>query len=887
MITSESLEHLLERSQLPAMGREYLKRVATSPPSRRVRSAGTNVICRFPSRKMGLVIQAESHRNELALLYVLEHDPDVIAYWDQPEGIKITYESASGRPTSPTITPDYLVLRKNRVELVEVKPADALPELSKEMPRRYVCAADGHWHSPPAEAAASTYGFAFQIWTSAQLNPIWLQNIKALADYFGTDASSVPPETRKNLKEAVQSTPGLSLEMLRQACNEASADHINLLIVHEELYIDLAAAPLIDLKRVRVYSSREVAETLALLSKTVSVNGASSNRSDSLLSQGNLNAVCNGSGTSIETSSNSCINDITQGVGTTTTAAAAPSQLPILQLSHDAARLFRRASPDDLAIANKRYRILTESEFAKQNPVPKRTLRQWRRLFRLAEERYGYGLLGLIPCFKDRGNHRPRFSDELLKLVDRIIETVYCTPTRPNKRHAYDRLRLECEQKGHITPSYTWFTKRIERRSKYSLALTREGKRVAHRYELIRPGEPNDNHGAFPWDICLTDHTQTDVELVCSETGENLGRPWLSILVDGFSRRILTFVLTFDSPSYRTLMMLARSCVEQHGRLPGCLVVDGAKEFQSVYFETLTAAYGVMLKRRPGGKARFGTIIERVFGTINTTFLHTLTGNTQNTKNIRAMVKSMNPKGHAAYCLEELHDMLSVFAFDYYDKRPHPAVNCSPAEKYMNGIEISGAREHKAIAFDEAFRLLTLPSTPKGTARIQTGMGIKIRGFYYWASEMRTRHLESKSVRVKYDPEDAGVAWAYLEDAWVQCRSSTILNLAGRTEKEMRIAVTEWRRSRQLLGYRQANSQKAFAEFLKTTEAAKALRIQQSKDRALRRANSKNRNSEPTPSGDSVPTTNSIPLTQTPPADGPPEPPQPTVLPPTQDYGDF
>jgi transposase InsO family protein len=466
----------------------------------------------------------------------------------------------------------------------------------------------------------------------------------------------------------------------------------------------------------------------------------------------------------------------------------------------------------------------------------------------LAQDRYGYGLLGLIPRFKDRGNRGSHFSDEFLELVERTIDTVYCTPTRPNKRHAFDQLRIECEQKAHVIPSYPWFAKRIAMRSKYALALSREGKRVAHRYELIRPGEPNNNHGAFPWDVCLTDHTLTDVELVCSETGENLGRAWLSILIDGFSRRILEFVLTFDPPSYRTLMMLTRRCVERHNRLPGCLVVDGGKEFQSVYFETLTAAYGVLLKRRPPGKARFGTIVERMFGTINTSFLHTLQGNTQNTRNIRQLTKSMNPKGHALYTLEELHEMLSAFVYEYYDKRPHPTLNCSPAEKFRKGIEISGARDHKEIVFDETFRLMTLPSTQKGTAKIQPGTGLKIGGFYYWAPEMRSRHFENKSVRVKYDPENMGVAWAYLGDQWIQCRPNGTLGLDGRTEKEMHLATLEWRRSRQLLGKRQSNSYRDLALFLKTAEAAKALRVQQAKDRAMRRTLSKNGHSEPAPS---------------------------------------
>jgi transposase InsO family protein len=856
--TDKLLEHC-ERLRLPALGVEYLKRVSASPPSRRVRSTGTNVVCRFPSKKMGAVIQAESHRNELSLVYVLEHyDRDAVAYWDQPEGIKITYTSASGRTTSPTITPDYLVLRNDRVEWVEVKPDDALPELAKKFPYRYVRGEDGKWHSPPAETTASEYGFSYRIWTPSEVSPTLLRNIKMLADYFGADASRVPAEVKGQLKELVQIEQGLSLEDLRQRCGTASADHINLLIVHDELFVDLAAAPLTNPKMVQVYSCREAAETVALLTN------------------GKLGNV-------------SCLKDCGEFSDGSTCLeegnAATPSRVPDGRLSTEAAQFLRCASPEDLAIANRRYRILMDQEFAKSNPAPKRTVRRWYRLYSSAEDRYGYGMLGLIPRFKDRGNRGPHFGDNLLKLVDRVIDKVYCSPTRPNKRHAYDQLRLECSRTGHLTPSYAWFTKRIAMRSNYSLALSREGKRVAHKFELIRPGEPNDNNGEFPWQVCLTDHTLTDVELVCSETGANLGRAWLSVLADGFSRRILAFVLTFDPPSYRTLMMLMRRCVERHSRLPGCLVVDGGKEFQSVYFENLTAAYGVVVKRRPPGKARFGSVIERLFGTINTAFLHRLRGNTQNTRNVRQLGKSMNPKGHAVYTLEELHDMLSAFAFEFYDNRPHPTLNCSPAEKYAKGIEISGAREHRSITCDEAFHLMTLPTTAKGTAKVQAGMGVKINGFYYWAPEMRSRHFEEKSVRVRYDPENLGVAWAYLGDQWVQCKPNGTMNLEGRTEKEMKLATLEWRRSRQRLGYRQSNSQRDFAEYLQSAEAAKALRLQRAKDRALRRAGSKNGDSEPSPSAEPVDAIGlAIPADVT-----SPESPQPEPSPssPTEDYGDF
>jgi transposase InsO family protein len=441
-----------------------------------------------------------------------------------------------------------------------------------------------------------------------------------------------------------------------------------------------------------------------------------------------------------------------------------------------------------------------------------------------------------------------------MDLADRVINEVFCTPSRPNKRHAYDQLKLECENKFFL-PSKSWFYKRFSTRSKFKDTLLREGKRAAHKYEVFRPGEPNENHGAFPWDSCLTDHTLCDVELVCSETGESLGQPWLSILMDGYSRRILAFCLTFDPPSYRSLMMLIRNCVKQHNRLPGSLGTDNGREFMSQYFEKLTVFYGVTIKRRPPGKPRFGSLIERIFGTINTQFLHALAGNTQNTRNVRQLTKSMNPKGHAIYTLEDLHTMMSTYVFEIYDNRPHPALNCSPAEKFAEGIKNSGAREHRAIKCDEAFRLMTLPTTPKGTAKIQPGMGVKVFGSYYWAAEMRSPHIEGKTVPIKYDPEDLGIVWVYLGDQWVQCRPSRKVNLERRTEKELKIAALEWRRSSQLLGQRQSSSQKHLAEFLKTSRQNKALQLQQAKDRALRNTRVSSADSAPhsaaTPAADS------------------------------------
>ena len=64
-------------------------------------------------------------------------------------------------------------------------------------------------------------------------------------------------------------------------------------------------------------------------------------------------------------------------------------------------QLLRAASPEDHAVASHRLRILSDPEYMKTHPAPERTIRRWRKLYRLAEESHRNGLLGLFPKFRE------------------------------------------------------------------------------------------------------------------------------------------------------------------------------------------------------------------------------------------------------------------------------------------------------------------------------------------------------------------------------------------------------------------------------------------------------------------------------------------------------
>ena len=338
-------------------------------------------------------------------------------------------------------------------------------------------------------------------------------------------------------------------------------------------------------------------------------------------------------------------------------------------------------------------------------------------------------------------------------------------------------------------------------------------------------------HGDFPFHIAHIDHTELDIELRCSQTGKVLGRPWLTLLMDAFSRRILAIYISYDPPSYRSCMMVLRICVQRHSRLPQIIVTDNGKEFYSTYFETLLAIFECTLKRRPPAKPRFSSVCERLFGTTNTQFLYNLAGNTQITKKVRLMTKSVNPKNLSVWTLGLLYMYLTEWAYAIYDTTEHPALlGQSPHEVFTRGINQFGSRLSRLIPNDDNFRILTLPTTKKGKALVQPSKGIKIDNKYYWHNTFRDPQVERTLVNVRYDPFNAGVAYAYIHGLWVECISEYYPLFRGRSEKEIQLATAELKKHQQYHASSDKIRCKQLAEFMASTEAEEALLAQRLRD---------------------------------------------------------
>lgn len=184
MLTNEEFNQWCYSLNLSEQAQKIVEQIRSSPPSRRVGGGKGSVSGRYPSRKMGVTIQFESHKVELPFIYQLEQDEEVLEYYDQPPPIKISYQSEKGRNLGFYITPDFFVIRTKTAGWVECKTESKLQELAEKSPNRYFLGEDNQWHTPPGENYAEQFGFFFQLWSDAEINWILFRNIEFLRDYY-------------------------------------------------------------------------------------------------------------------------------------------------------------------------------------------------------------------------------------------------------------------------------------------------------------------------------------------------------------------------------------------------------------------------------------------------------------------------------------------------------------------------------------------------------------------------------------------------------------------------------------------------------------------------------------------------------------------------------
>jgi len=792
MLENSQREQLLDRLALPIAGRRLVLDAAKYAPVRQVRSkGGGNVITPYQSRKMQRTIETESRHFEFPAAVSHEYDSDVLEYYPQPCRLQFEVIDEDGEIHKIDHTPDYLVIGEHSIVLEERKPWSKLEGLSGRYPWRYQLDPDGHWSAPLIEKWLADRGIGYRIRTERDVPQRRIENILLLEDFLHPSAPPCPVDIAQRIHEALTEEAALYLAELYEKL-ECRPDDVFKLIADGMLVSDIDVAPLEDPHRCRVFRDTAVREfeharlrpapqaIPGIIDICVGARVIYDRQPYTIVIVGGSKAVLQSdSGASVEVAIDT-LGKLAFNKDLVTADEGSNLVVPV-RLSD--------FTEEELRIALSREKSL------KDITRPNRTQRRHLKALAVARLTDTDELVALVPRLRDRGNRRPRLTEAQEVAIQDVIREHYLNSAAPNVKHVHERLKALCTERSITTPSYPTLMARIQTISQQAADRARHGNRVAYQHSefvsVLYADTPT--HGSRFLQYVHMDHTELDIELISLRTGKSLGRPWLSLAIDAFTRRIVGIYLSYDPPSYRSNMMLLRDIVRRHQRLPQFIVVDNGADFRSDDFDRFTELMHIHVRYRPAGRPRHGSVMERIFGHLHSEYVHNLAGNTKATKKVRQTTGKFLPSRLAEWCLEYLFYGVEHWAFDYYDTEVHFALGMSPRQAYERSLANSGLRSHRIVTLTRDFLVLTCPTVSRrGIRKVDRQRGIKVHNhFYYWCPELRDPKLHGKSLAVRYDPWDAATVYIQINKRWIPAHCKALVGQGQLTEKERELIADE------------------------------------------------------------------------------------------------
>lgn len=375
-----------------------------------------------------------------------------------------------------------------------------------------------------------------------------------------------------------------------------------------------------------------------------------------------------------------------------------------------------------------------------------------------------------IRCLVDghdrKGNHTARHPEIVQTIARDIIEARYLSLERPTLKS------VRREAKGLITqrnatrlkseqlpiPSYGYFKSLVQAMAPYDVYKARYGQRAAD----IKFRAAGRGVGAVrPLARAAMDHSRMDVFVVDDRTGLPLGRPWLTLIIDEYSRYVLGYYLGFEEPSNVSMTRALRhalapkdDCAEIQGTWDAwgvieLLVVDNGLEFHARALEAGAGRYGIAVQFCPRRKPWYKGKVERFFGTMNTGLLVDMKGKTFSSVLLKG---DYDPAKHAVITLATLRRVLQMWIVDVYHQEVHSGLGMTPQEAWRDGIQhVDRYLPPSSVAMDTAFSA--------SCRRELTHKGIEFDSLFYNCRDLgalRELHGSNINVEVRSCDDDLG-----------------------------------------------------------------------------------------------------------------------------------
>ena len=333
---------------------------------------------------------------------------------------------------------------------------------------------------------------------------------------------------------------------------------------------------------------------------------------------------------------------------------------------------------------------------------------------------------------------------------------------------------------GETPPCYSVVYDIVRRLPADLVTLAHEGtKAYSEAFELVHRREADG-----PNAIWQADHTPLDILLVGQDG--SAAKPWLSVVIDDYSRAVAGYFLSFEEPSALHTSLALRQAIwrKEDPRwvicgIPDVLYTDHGSDFTSGHLEQVGADLKIRLVFSLPGRPRGRGRIERFFLTVNEMFLCELDGYAPGGGAVR---------GKPTLTLAEFDTRFRAFLLEVYHHRECAETKTPPTERW----EASGFLPRMPDSLEQLDLLLI---------QVAKARRVRVDGIYFQNLRYISTTLAAyvgERVPLRFDPRDMAEIRVFHGERFL-CRA-VCAELAGATVSLRDILRARNRRRRELRG---------------------------------------------------------------------------------------
>jgi putative transposase len=364
----------------------------------------------------------------------------------------------------------------------------------------------------------------------------------------------------------------------------------------------------------------------------------------------------------------------------------------LLELSskqqHQAAERFRLLQP----YLEQRVSL---SELARQHQVPLKTMQRWVCRYR------AMGLVGLAHQTRsDRGGRRG-----ISLVCVQVIEGLALQRPDWSIASLHRQVCTIAKREHWAEPSYGQVHTIVQELDPELKVLAQEGsKGYQERFDLLYLREV-DKPNAW-WQ---SDHCWLNIWLL-GEDGRP-ARPYLTVILDEYSRMIVGYRLSFEHPSAYTTGLVLRQAIKRKSDpgwpvcgIPDHFYTDHGSDYTSHYLQDVAADLRMQLVFSQPGRPRGRGKVERFFRTVKQLFLPGLAGVIpRERRGYRSARKRRKPqrvmridaKRSAELTLAQFDALFQAWMIQEYHHRRHATLKCSPLSRWQTALFIARLPERE------------------------------------------------------------------------------------------------------------------------------------------------------------------------------------------------